>query len=400
MTAVAVREPVLSGTRAPRVVDVLLGAGLAVFAQADLRYNLDNSTHYGPDLVTAIAVAVATLALIWWRRQPLVTLAVVVAATAGPEIVMRQTITLWGHFVPLLLACYAVARWGSRRVALIGAAITLAACVLIMIRVPEVGTAGNIPFTFVPLTAVFVMGRVLRRRAERHHDLAARAEHLEQLESERRTALAAAIEEERNRIARELHDIVSHCVSVMVVQAGASEELMTRAPDRARESMRAVQETGQQAVAELGRMLGLLRGDPEIGRGLVPAPQPGTAQLPELADRMSGLGLPVQLTFCGARRALPPGVDLTAYRIVQEALTNTLKHADHPQKSVVELRYLPRALEIDVVDDGAPLAVTTSRGHGLVGMSERVAVYGGEIETGAGPEGGFRVHVVLPLEPT
>ncbi len=383
----------------PRLADAALAICLAVFAQLDLRFNLDNSTHYGSDFATAAVAAIATLALAWCRRRPLATLCVVVAATAVPELFTRLTVTLWGHFVPLLIAVYAVARWcESRRATGLGAVFALAAIVVLMLRVPSVGTAANVPFTFVPITAAFVAGRVLGHRQDRHRQLAA---HAARLETSRAEQIAAALADERARIARELHDIVAHCVSVMVVQAGASEDLLDRSPDRAREPLRAVQETGRQAVAELGRMLGLLRdgGPARLDPGpLDLAPQPGTAQLPELGDRMSALGLPVQLTVSGDPRPLPPGVELTAYRVVQEALTNTLKHGGPGVKAHVEVRYLPSRLDVEITDDGRA-GSTAGSGHGLIGMTERASIYGGTIEAGVRAEGGFRVHLALPLDP-
>lgn len=378
---------------APSVSDVALAVGLAVFAALDLRFNLDNSAQYGSNLDTAVVVGVSTLSLIWRRRYPLAVLTVVVAAVALPELVTVQTVTLWGHFVPLLVAAYSVARWDTPRAMVLGAVMVVLGLGVAMVRVPSVGTASNIPFTLVPVCLALVAGRSMHQRADR-------AQHLEAREAERQAHVAAAVEEERSRIARELHDIVSHCVSVMVVQAGASEELMTRDPDRARESMRVVQETGHQAVAELGRMLGVLRGRPDgspSGASTL-APQPGTGDLSDLAERVSGLGVPVQLTVSGNPRTLPPGLDLTAYRVVQEALTNAVKHAGRPAKAHVEIRYWPQALDIDIVDDGHTPPSGATAGHGLIGMAERVAVYGGRLEAGARAEGGFRVHVTLPLE--
>jgi Signal transduction histidine kinase len=380
---------------APRRTDVVLALCLAVFAQFDLRFNLDNSTHYGSGFATASVVALATVALVWCRRRPLATLCVVVAAIAGPELFTLLTVTLWGHFVPLLISVYAVARWCDGRSAAIGLLLAFAAITVLMLRVPSVSTADNVPFAVVPISAAFLAGRVLQHRQRRHHDLAV---HASRLEADRDAQISAAVADERARIARELHDIVAHCVSVMVVQAGASEDLLDREPERAREPLRAVQETGQQAVAELGRMLGLLRG---TGAGTDPlclAPQPGTAQLPELAERMSTLGLPVQLAVSGELRPLPPGVELSAYRIVQEALTNTLKHGGSGATARVELRYLPRTLEVEITDDGHRTSAAGA-GHGLIGMTERATIYGGTIEAGARPEGGFRVHITLPLDP-
>jgi signal transduction histidine kinase len=377
----------------PRHADVALAVALAAFAQLDLRFNLDNSTYYGSRFAAAAMVAIATLALAWRRRWPFATLCVVAAAVGGPELFTPLTITLWGHFVPLLLASYSVARWCDRRVAVAGAVVAVATIVVLMLRLPVLGTAANIPFAFIPFTGAFVAGRVLRGRHARHAALAA---HAERLEADRATQISAALEGERNRIARELHDIVAHCVTVMVVQAGMSEDLLDRSPERAREPLRAVQETGRQAVAELGRMLGLLRdGHPPAAPEL--APQPGTAQLPALADRMSALGLPVQVTVVGDPCPLPPGVDLAAYRIAQEALTNTLKHAGTEAKAHVELRYLPRAVEVEVTDDGPARTEPARTGHGLVGMRERVTIYDGTISAGVRPEGGFRVHATLPL---
>jgi signal transduction histidine kinase len=381
----------------PRLADAVLAGGLAVFAQLDLRFNLDNSTHYGSDFATATVVAIATLALAWYGRRPFATLCVVVAATAVPELFTRLTVTLWGHFVPLLICVYGLGRWcTSRRATAAGAALALAAVLVLMLRVPSIGTAANVPFTLVPITAAFLAGRVLRQRQTRHRELAA---HASQLVAAREQQIVAAVADERARIARELHDIVAHCVSVMVVQAGASEDLLDRSPERAREPLRAVQETGRQAVAELGRMLGLLRhGGPSGPDSTDLAPQPGTAQLPELARRMSGLGLPVQLTVSGDPRPLPPGVELTAYRVVQEALTNTLKHGGPGVKAHVELRYLPRTLDVEISDDGRA-GSSGGTGHGLIGMTERASIYGGTIEAGARAEGGYRVHIALPLDP-
>jgi signal transduction histidine kinase len=375
------------------LLDVALAVCLAVFAQMNLHFHLDNSTRYGSEFAAGVVVALATLALAWRRRRPLLTLCVVAAAIAVPELFMRLTFTLWGHFVPLLVAAYAVARWcPHRRDSAVGVAVTLAAIAVPMLRVPSIGTAGNVPFALVPVTVAVVAGRVQWIRENRHRELAA---HASRLESAYEAQIAAAVADERARIARELHDIVAHCVSVMVVQAGASEDLLDRDPQRAREPLRAVQETGRQAVAELGRMLGLLR-DRDPG-GLDLAPQPGTAQLPELAERMRALGLPVRLTVSGDPRPLPPGVDLTAYRVAQEALTNALKHGGPGVKAHVEVRYQPLTLELEIADDG-PASSATGTGHGLIGMTERAAIYGGTIEAGARPEGGFRVRITLPVD--
>jgi signal transduction histidine kinase len=260
--------------------------------------------------------------------------------------------------------------------------------------VPASSSAGNIPFAIVPAAALMIAGRVLQRRQAHAEELADRAH---RLETEHQAEVAAAVTAERNRIARELHDVVAHCVSVMVVQAGVSEALLDGSPERAREPLRAVQETGRQAVAELTRMLGLLRGGTADSSYQL-TPQPGVAQLPELVQRLTTSGLDVRFTPVGEIRPLPPGVDLTVFRIVQEALTNSLKHAGPRTLAHVELRYLPRTIEIEVDDDGPGAVASTGGGHGLIGMAERVSVFGGSIQTGLRPGGGFRVYVALPVE--
>jgi len=206
------------------------------------------------------------------------------------------------------------------------------------------------------------------------------------------------VSQERARIARELHDVVAHCVSLMVVQAGAAEDLLNRDPQRARQPLQTIQETGRQAVGDMQRMLGLLRG--ECSDRML-APQPGTEQLGELIAHMAEAGLPVQLRIEGKSRPLPAGVELAAFRVVQEALTNILKHAG-PAKASVVVRYGDDALELHVLDDGDGAAPARSadagQGHGLIGIRERVAIYGGAVEAGPAADGGFELRARLPLD--
>jgi uncharacterized protein (TIGR03382 family) len=379
----------------PRLPDVALAVLLAVAGQLDLRFDLDNSTHYGSTFAAAVVVAIATLALAWRRRAPFATLCVVVAVILLPELFGTLTFTLWGHFVPLLVAAYSVARWCGARLALVGAVMVVVSIALLLVRVPALGTAGNIPFALVPAAAVMVVGRVLRHRHDRAVELTDQAR---RLEADREAGVAAALTDERARIARELHDVVAHCVSVMVVQAGVAEAMLGTSPERARQPLGEVQKTGQDAISELTRMLGVLRSEPGESPYQL-TPQPGAAQLPELVERLRGSGLEVHLASSGDVRPLPPGVDLTVFRIVQEALTNTLKHAGRHARADVALRYLCDAVEVLVVDDGTAAAVAgNGPGHGLIGMAERVSVFGGSIEVGPRRDGGFRVCVSLPLE--
>jgi signal transduction histidine kinase len=199
--------------------------------------------------------------------------------------------------------------------------------------------------------------------------------------------------EERARIARELHDVVAHSVSVMTVQTGAVRRLLTPDQERERETLLAVERTGREALNEMRRLLGMLRATDEA-EGL--APQPSLRQLDTLVEQVREAGLPVELKVEGAPVDLPPGLDLSAYRIVQEALTNALKHAG-PARATVAVRYGPDELELEIADDGRGAANGTGTGGGLVGMRERAALVGGRLEAGPRNGGGYAVRARLPL---
>lgn len=370
--------------------DVSPAVALSVFAQLDLRLDLDNSTPFGPPWAAAGCTLVATGVLALRRLAPLATVLVVSAAVAGPELFTVLTISLWGDFVPLLVATYTVARYADRRRALAGLAAVLTAVVVLLVRVPSLGVKENVPFAFVPLALVTVAGRGLRRRHLSHVALTL---HADRLAEEQELWVHDAIAAERARIARELHDVIAHCVSVMVIQAGAAEDLLERDPHAARLPLRAVQDTGQQAVAELARMLRLLRGT-SAPDTLVP--QPGVADLPALVAQVRAAGLPVAYDVVGSPQELPPGVDLALYRLTQEALTNVLKHARGAHATVV-LHHTESAVALSVRDDGRPTSTAPGQGHGLIGMRERVVLYGGTLSAGARDGGGFAVDAVIPL---
>ncbi|WP_316769518.1 sensor histidine kinase [Streptomyces sasae] len=236
--------------------------------------------------------------------------------------------------------------------------------------------------------------------------LAANAVHtwkqrLRVLQEEHEAATRLAVDRERSRIARELHDVVTHNVSVMVIQAGAARKVMVTAPDRAREALLAVEAGGRTAMTELRHVMGLLTmaGDlPDAGGEADLAPQPGLGQVPALADRVRGTGVPVELTVTGAPVTLPSGADLAAYRVVQEALTNTVKHAVGARVRIT-VEYVPGAVHIDVSDTGGTGAAPAGPGggRGLIGLRERLAVYGGTLRTGGHPTGGFQVRAVIPI---
>lgn len=249
----------------------------------------------------------------------------------------------------------------------------------------------------VPLSVLsWVIGYVVYNHRRRTAELVERAERLER---EQATEARAAVAEERARIAREMHDVVAHSLSVMVVQAEAAEAMLEVDPQRAHRPLAAVQDTGRAALADLRRMLGALRQADADGPDM--APQPGLAGLEALADHVRDAGLPVDLRVEGDPRPLPPGIDLSAYRIVQEGLTNVLKHAG-PARAEVVVSYGPDEIALRVTDDGVgPPGDGRNGGHGLVGMRERVAVYGGELTAGPrpAPARGFALSARLPLEP-
>jgi len=211
-------------------------------------------------------------------------------------------------------------------------------------------------------------------------------------ELERETELAAA--EERARIARELHDVVAHGLSLMVVQAEAAEEMLAHSPEAAAAPLHRVQETGRQSLAEMRRLLGVLRSAGDAAPST--APQPSLRRLPDLVREAADVGLRVDVDVVGEPRDLPLGIELAAYRIVQEALTNTRRHG-RTRVARVRLGYCPEALRIEVTDDGTGGDSPGPAGHGLIGMRERAALYGGTLEAGPADGGGFRVAAVLPL---
>ena len=280
----------------------------------------------------------------------------------------------------------------------------------------EILQSGRFTALFVFIPVVLVGDGVRRWR----HQAGESEERLQRVQAEHEAATLRALAAERSRIASELHDVVTHNVSVMVVQAGAARRILAGSPDDARAALLAVEASGRTAMVELQHLLGLLSPiegmEPETGcweADTAPLrPQPGLGRLQALLDQVAAAGLPVRLTVTGQPRALPPGLDLTAYRVVQEALTNAMKHAG-PASADVTLDYRDEAVVIDVSDDGGrdhgpgleaspartgPAAVAGS-GRGLLGLRERLSLYGGEFDAGPQPAGGWRVTARLPDAP-
>jgi signal transduction histidine kinase len=370
----------------PRQADLALAALLAAFGLAELWL-----VHVGPKSIAVPATAVAALALAFRRLAPLLTVAAVLGSIAVESLL---GVSLQKPDAPLLIALVAVYTAGAYlplRDAVAGLALAIAG-----IGASYAGSSTNghsdFAFTSVVVTAGWLVGRGMHGRVTQ---TAVLAERTQQLEQEAEAERAAAIAEERRRIARDLHDVIAHSVSVMVVQAGAAEDVFGRDPGAVLEPIRAVQETGRGALVEISRLLGLLRED---GAELGLAPQPRIDDLPKLAAQSEAAGVPVVLRVEGTPQPLPLGVDLSVYRIAQEALTNALKHSAGARADLV-LRYRDNAVELTVENDGAASSNGHRGGHGLIGMRERVAVFGGTLEAGPRPGGGFRVVARLPLQP-
>ena len=354
---------------------------LAAAAQAEVWLTATQT----PRSVTAPAALLWTLPLLLRRRFPLAAPAVVFATLAVEAVVPGEAVTSSQVNGFTLLVAFAVAGMVSDfRSALAGAAIGYAAASVIILveRPPVSGTWAILTFGAVS----WAIGRTLVERAQRAAHLQERADRLAR---EQEVAVAG----ERARIARELHDVIAHSVSVMTVQAGAARLLLEEDPSRAREPLVSVEETGRQALAEMRRLLGILRAEDQPA---ALAPQPGVADISPLVEQLRAAGLPVDVVIDGDPRALPPGIDLVAYRVVQEALTNALKHAGAARAEVL-IRYGATALEVSVVNDGH-VASNGGGGHGIVGMRERVALYGGAFEAGPRRGGGYSVRARLPLE--
>lgn len=339
-------------------------------------------------------LALQTLPLIVRRRQPIVAMALIgTAGTLQPALGVQPQ--PFAAVFGILVAVYSVAAHGTSGESAATAAITAGALIVVALSQWERMGVEGVLANYVLFGSAWILGDSIRHRRAYEDELEARAALLERQQELR---AEQAVAEERARIARELHDVVAHAVGVMVVQAGAARRVADRDPDAARRAVARVETAGREALTELRRMLGVLREGDEAAAF---APQPGLAALDELVDQVRAAGLDVSLDVQGDPRRLPVGVDLSAFRIVQEALTNTLKHAG-PARAEVTVRYLDRVVELEVHDDGYGVAAARADGggHGLVGMRERVTVYGGSLEAGPRPGGGYRVHARLPLNET
>ncbi len=397
-TTLAAVAALVSTLRRPRRTDLLIAAAITLVAQAETW----STASLDPRPAYALAALAMTVPLAWRRSAPLAVMALIYVPLLGMALAGNRLDATYIMLV-LLVAFASAGAYCDRRRAVAALLLGLGLLgLLLAVEVANVPDAeqpvgiGDFVFIGAIVSVVWALALTVRERSLRAGELEERAGRLERdVEEQARAAVA----EERARIARELHDVVAHSISVIAVQTGSvRRRLRHERPAEACE-LTVVEQTAREALGEMRRMLGLLRAD---GDALALAPQPGIDELQRLVDQVRETGLRVDLELHGQRRPLPPGVDLAAYRIVQEALTNVLKHAG-PARARVAVVFGTRELELEISDDGNGAADGSSAagadgtGHGLVGMRERVALYGGALEVGAGSGGGFAIRARLQI---
>ena len=365
-------------------VDRAAAAALLVLGLVEAALAPTATARPGPQ---ALLTLVWTVPLVWRRRWPVPVLALVVAAGPTLELVNEEGGVI-SYVLAAILAAFTVGRHLDRPATWWGPILCVGVNWVVYAAIG--GTLSDYVFTALLYGSAWAVGSSLRQRAQRISELSQESSELRLRQAERERQVLAS---ERARIARELHDIVSHSISVITIQTQAVRRRLRQ--DQAGEvaDLRMIEETARQAMAEMRRLLGVLRAD---GEPASLSPQPGLDQLPRLVAETRAAGVAVEVRTEGEPVPLSPGVDLAAYRIVQEALTNCRKHAGLAPAAVV-LRYGADTLEVCVEDQGgcAPPAAGQN-GHGLVGMRERVALYGGTLEVGPRPDGGFAVRARLP----
>ena len=339
-------------------------------------------SRFAGDRLLSVSVALPFAATLTVRRwAPLLPLLAGVGVIAFSNLDAAPPLADTATFLlGFAIAIYSTGRYAAGPA---GGLVVVAALPLAVIEPGEPFSLADSAFIAIFILGPFVAGRVIRRRAERERGL----------EVERDVKAREAVVEERARIARELHDVVAHAISVMLLQARGGRRMLSEDPEDTRRALDAIEHAGEQALADMRRLLGMLR---EVDGQPALAPMPGLARIDQLVAQLTATGLPVDVTVEGEPFALPPGIDASAYRIVQEALTNALKHAG-PAHAHVILRYSRNDLELEILDDGNGTGTVGGSGYGLAGLRERVAVYGGELESGSRPEGGYALRARLPL---
>ena len=339
-----------------------------------------------PEPQSVAIVAAGYLALLWRRTRPVAAGSVMFSMWVLFNLAGDDVKSIQMPLIAALFMGYAMGAYTEGRAARIAPLVILVGVFAVTATwEDQVFTDYIFPTAFVLIA--WLAGRGVRTRTrltEELHEAAVQAQEAHEEE------IARASADERRRIAREMHDVVAHSVSVMVVQAGGARRILERDPERAVDAAVHIEDVGRAAMAEMRRLLGVMHHGEERG------PQPSMRQLDALVERTRAAGLPVSLTVEGEPRSLPAGMDLAAYRVVQEALTNAIKHAGAAPTEVT-VRWQPSHLELEIVDNGVPKANGNGGGHGLVGMEERVRLYDGVLRTGRRADGGFEVVARLPL---
>jgi signal transduction histidine kinase len=340
--------------------------------------------------LAAPAVALVMLPLLWRRQFPFAAPATVwLLASAFSFVDGRVIVLTFGAYTAGIAAAFLLGNLPDAVEARIGLAIVVGGTAILVYNDPD-HAAGDYIFVPAVFAIAWLAGFALRARADQAKSAEQRAAHAER---ERESAARIAIAEERARITRELHDIVAHAVSVMVLQVGAVRHKLPQTLAEDKDALQDVEQAGRTALAEMRRLLGAMHDD---GDDVELAPQPGLDDLDALAEKVRRAGLAVRVHVEGELVPLPPGVDLSAYRIVQEGLTNSLKHAAAIHADVT-VRY-GRDLQVEIRDDGVGAVNGDGLGRGLVGIQERVKIYGGEMSAGTAPQGGFVLSARLPLD--
>ena len=369
-------------------------AGLAVvLAAAALVDVFDDRVAWGGSGPMQVVLALAvTLPLAVRARFPVAVVTVVNVASGLLLVLAAPHQPAFEPFAAVVVAFYSLgAHTSMRRGTAVLAAMFAIGIPFTIVADRRGSSAGNLLPPIVFLSGAWAIGRIIQGRRRRTTELEALTR---ELEAQRDLQAQAAVTIERGRIARELHDVVAHNVSMMVVQAGAAERVLDGEQPHVRAALAAIATTGRETVDEMRTLLGVLRTNED---GLALSPQPGLADLEQLVANVREAGLPVEVCIEGTPSPLPPPVDLSAFRIVQEALTNALKHAG-PARAEVTIRYQAATVELQVSDNGIGSANGGGSGHGLIGMRERVAMFGGRLDAGGRDGGGFTVRARLPLD--
>jgi signal transduction histidine kinase len=364
-------------------LDVAIVLGLGVLAIVSARPEL---TAAGGTVVVFVFVVLPLLGRRYW---PLAVLAVTALGALATSQVSSEP---WVQIASVGLASFTVGEREAHRARAALGVLAIAAAISVGFIAMDADAVEALAITFVVLVPTWILGDLVRGR---RLDTDRRAAEAERALREREDQARAAAAEERRHVARELHDVVAHAVSVMVIQAGAARQIVRNDPDEAEAALLTVEATGREAMTELRRFLGALADEDEVA-GV--APQPGIGELETLLDRIREAGLPASLEVAGTPRAIPPSLDVTVYRIVQEALTNALRYAERAA-TLVRLDWGADQLRLEILDDGPGTGEASGSGRGLVGMRQRASLVGGRLEAGPRLGGGYAVRAWLPFDP-